>query len=103
MRITITVMINVERLRSSHVGQVILRTSARTSRMNPRVRPVKARIGWRHSTSAATVTTTADALTISGRFTAYFVSLCGLCFPQRGQNLRVSIRSGCVRLFFVVW
>ncbi len=32
----------------------------------------------------------------------YFVSLCGTCFLHHRQYFFSSIRSGCVRLFFVV-
>jgi hypothetical protein len=29
--------------------------------------------------------------------------LCGVCVRQRGQYLRNSTLSGCLRLFFVFW
>jgi len=32
----------------------------------------------------------------------YFVSLCGVCLRHHRQYFLSSIRSGCVRLFFVV-
>ena len=45
-----------------------------------------------------TVATTHDA----ERLIAYFVSLCGVCLRHHLQYFFNSIRSGCVRLFFVV-